>query len=141
MKKWKLAMGVILVFILGGLAGSVGTQVYFKHWSERFWKDPRARREAFLHRLTRELGLTETQQKEFRAIIEEVDKKVEEFRQENRAEIRKVLDEGFNQMKEKLNPEQQQKLDELKARHEKRHRDRWRKSVPMEPRKRSGSTT
>jgi Spy/CpxP family protein refolding chaperone len=141
MKKWKLAIGVILVFVLGGLAGSVGTQVYFKHWSERFWKDPRARREAFLQKLTRELGLTETQQKEFRAIIEEVDKKVEEFRQENRAEIRKVLDEGFNQMKENLNPEQQQKLEELKARHEKRRRDRWRKSVPLEPHNRSRATS
>ena len=141
MKKWKLAIGVILVFILGGLVGSVGTQLYFEHWSESFWKDPRARREAFLHRLTRELGLTETQQKEFRVIIEEVDKKVEEFRRENRAEIRKVLDEGFNQMKEKLNPEQQQKLEELKARHEKHQKGRRKKSVLMELRNQSRSIT
>ncbi len=127
MKKWKLAIGVVLVFILGGLVGSVGTQIYFKHWSERFWKNPSARREAFLQRLTRELRLTEAQQKEFRAIIEEVDKKVEQFRRENRAEIRKVLDEGFNQMKQKLNPDQQLKLDELKARHEKHRGDEGRR--------------
>jgi hypothetical protein len=136
MKKWKLAIGVTLVFILGGLVGSVGTQLYSKHWSERFWKDPRARREAFLQRLTRELRLTEAQQKEFRAIIEEVDKKVEKFRRENEAEIGKVLDEGFNQMKEKLNPDQQQKLDELKARHEKRQEERRRRS-PFPKRRRS----
>ena len=128
MKKWKLALGVTLVFILGGLVGSVGTQLYFKHWSERFWKDPSARREIFLHKLTRELGLTEAQQKEFRAVIEEVDNKVVELRRENRAEIKRVLDEGFNRMNEKLNPDQQQKLEALKARHEKRQEDRRRRS-------------
>jgi hypothetical protein len=128
MKKWKLAIGVTLVFILGGLVGSVGTQLYFKHWSERFWKDPSARREAFLQRLTRDLLLTEAQKKEFRVIIEEVDKKVVELRRENRAEIKRALDEGFNRMNEKLNPDQQQKLEELKARHEKRQEDRRRRS-------------
>jgi hypothetical protein len=128
MKKWKLAIGVFLVFILGGLVGSVGTQLYFKHWSERFWKDPSARREAFLHRLTRELGLTEAQQKDFKVIIEEVDSRVVELRRENRAEIRKVIDEGFRRMKENLNPDQQQKLETLKARHEERQKDRSRRS-------------
>jgi hypothetical protein len=128
MKKWKLVTGVILVFLLGGLVGSVGTQLYLKHWSERFWKNPSARREVFLRRLTKELRLTEAQQKEFKAIIEEVDKKVEQFRRENRAEIRKVLDEGFNQMKQKLDPGQQQKLEELKARHEKHREDGRRRS-------------
>jgi hypothetical protein len=128
MKKWKLAIGVTLVFILGGLVGSVGTQLYFKHWSERFWKDPSARREAFLQRLTRDLLLTEAQKKEFRVIIEEVDKKVVVLRRENRAEIKRALDEGFNRMNEKLNPDQQQKLEELKARHEKRQEDRRRRS-------------
>ena len=133
MKKWKLAIGVTLVFILGGLVGSVGTQLYFKHWSERFWKDPSARREAFVQRLTKEIGLTEAQLKEFRAIIEEVDKKVVALRRERRAEIKRVLDEGFNRMKEKLNPDQQQKLEALKARHEKRQEDRMRRSPSPAP--------
>ena len=128
MKKWKLAIGVTLVFILGGLVGSVGTQLYFKHWSERFWKDPSARREAFVQRLTKELGLTEAQQEEFRVIIEEVDNKVVALRREKRAEIKRALDEGFNRMNEKLNPDQQQTLEELKARHEKRQEDRRRRS-------------
>jgi hypothetical protein len=127
MKKYKLALGVTLVFILGGLVGSLGTHLYFKHWSERFWKDPSVRREAFLQRLTRDLGLTEAQQIEFRAIIEEVDGKVVELRRENRAEIKGVLDEGFKLMKEKLNPDQQQKLKALKARHEKRQEERRRR--------------
>ena len=126
MQKWKLAVGVVLVFILGGLVGSVGTQLYFKHRSDRFWKNPSARREAFLRRLTGELRLTEAQQKEFKAIIDEVDEKVEQFRGENRAEIRRVLDEGFNQMKQKLDPGQQQELEELRARHEK-HREAGRR--------------
>jgi hypothetical protein len=133
MKKWKLTIGVTLVFILGGLVGSVGTQLYFRHWSEHFWKDPSARREAFVQRLTKKLALTKAQQKEFRAIIQEVDKKVVALRRENRAEIKRGLDEGFKQMKEKLDPDQQQKLEALKARHEKRQEDRGRRSPSPAP--------
>ena len=115
MKKWKLIIGVALVFILGALAGSLGTQLYQRQWSERFWKDPAARRAVFLQRLTTKLRLTEPQQKEFKAIVEEVDRKLASLRRESRAEVKKIIDESFTQMKEKLDPEQQKKLEEFKA--------------------------
>jgi hypothetical protein len=124
MKKWKLVTGVALVFILGVLAGSLGTQLYQRQWSERFWKDPAARRAVFLQRLTRKLQLTEAQQKEFKVMIEEVDRKLLALRRENRAEIRRTIDESFTQMKGKLDPDQQKKLEEFKARHEERLKER-----------------
>jgi Spy/CpxP family protein refolding chaperone len=124
MKKWKLIIGVALVFILGALAGSLGTQLYQRQWSERFWKDPAARRAVFLQRLTTKLRLTEPQQKEFKAIVEEVDRKLASLRRESRAEVKKIIDESFTQMKEKLDPEQQKKLEEFKARHEERLKER-----------------
>jgi predicted DNA-binding antitoxin AbrB/MazE fold protein len=124
MKKWKLIIGVALVFILGVLAGSLGTQCYQRQWSERFWKDPAARRAVFLQRLTRKLQLTEGQQRDFKVIIEEVDRKLLSLRQESRAEVKTVIDESFTRMKEKLNPDQQKKLEEFKARHEERLKER-----------------
>ena len=122
MKKWRLVIGVALVFILGALAGSAGTQLYQRQWSDRFWKDPAERRAAFLQRLTRKLQLTEAQQKEFKVMIEEVDRKLQALRRENRAEIKRIIDESFAQMKGKLDPEQQKKLEEFRARHEERRR-------------------
>jgi hypothetical protein len=120
MKKWRLVGGVILVFALGVLAGSVGTQVYHRHWVDRFWKDPAARKSALLEKLTEELQLSEAQQKEFIPIIEEAEQKLEAARQSRRADIKKIVDDGFTRMKEKLNPGQQQALEDLRAKHEHR---------------------
>jgi hypothetical protein len=112
--------GVILVFALGVLAGSIGPQVYHKYWVERFWRDPGARRTLLLEKLTKELHLSEVQQKEFSPIIEEADQKLEALRQSRRADIKKILDEGFARMKERLDPGQQKILEELRAKHEHR---------------------
>jgi len=130
MKKWRLIAGVALVFMLGVLAGSLGTQLYQRHWSERFWKDPAARRDVFLQRLTRELQLTEPQQSEFKGIVEEVDQNLQALRSEKRTEIKRIIDESFARMKEKLSPDQQAKLEELRTRHEERMKDR-RKNPPF----------
>jgi hypothetical protein len=123
MKKWRLILGVVLVFILGVLVGSVGTQLYSKQWVERFWRDPAGRRALFLQRLTKELGLTGEQQREIKVIIGEVDKKLEALHRERRAEVRKILDESFSRMRAKLDSDQQQKLDELRAKREARLKD------------------
>jgi hypothetical protein len=135
MKKWRLAGGVILVFTLGVLAGSAGTQVYYRHWVERFWKDPAARKTALLQKLTKELRLSEAQQKGFIPVIEEADGKLETLRQSRRADIKKVLDEGFARMREKLDPGQQQTLEELRVKHDRRFRE-WKRrphsSRPLE---------
>jgi hypothetical protein len=127
MKKWRLIIGVVVVFILGVLVGSLGTQLYQRQWSERFWKDPAERRALFLRKLTRELRLTEEQQKEFKVIIGDVDRNLEALHRERRAEVKKIFDEGFSRMKEKLDPDQQKKLEELRARREPRLKDRKRK--------------
>ncbi len=127
MKKWKLIAGVALVFVLGVLVGSLGTRFYHRDWSERFFQEPSARKALILKKLTKDVGLTETQQREFRAIVEETDKKLEAFGLERRSAVKAILDESFSRMKEKLDPEQQKKLDELRAKHEARIKDRSRR--------------
>ncbi len=127
MKKWKLVAGIALVFVLGLLVGSVGTRFYHRDWPGRSFEEPSARKALILKRLTKDLGLTESQQKEFRAIVEETDKKLEAFAQERRSAVNAILDDSFSRMKEKLDPEQQNKLDELRAKHEARMKDRSRK--------------
>jgi len=127
MKKWKLIAGIALVFVLGVLAGSLGTRYYHRAWSGRFFEEPSARKALILKKLTKDLGLTEMQQKDFRAIVDETDKKLEVLRLETRSAVKAVLDESFSRMKEKLDPEQQKKLDELRAKHEARIKDKKRR--------------
>ena len=130
MKKWKLITGVILVFILGLLVGSVGTQVYHRQWSERFRKAPEARRAIFMKRLTKELRLTEDQQRQVELIIREADEKRRALFQKQRGAIRETIDESFALMKQTLDPDQQQKLEEMRAKFERRMKERKRKLPP-----------
>jgi hypothetical protein len=124
MKTWRLIAGVTLVLALGVLVGSLGTQLYHRHRIERHRKDPAARRAIILNRLAEELGLTERQQQEFKVIIEEVDEKRRALFKKRRAEIKELFDESFIRMKQKLDPDQQQKLEELRTRLEKRKKAR-----------------
>jgi Spy/CpxP family protein refolding chaperone len=127
MKKWKLIAGIALVFVLGVLAGSLGTRYYHRDWPGRFFEEPSARKALILKRLTKDLGLTEAQQKDIRAIVEETEKKLEAFGLERRSAVKAILDESFTRMKEKLDPEQQKKLEELRAKHEARVKDKTRR--------------
>ncbi|MBN2122748.1 MAG: Spy/CpxP family protein refolding chaperone [Deltaproteobacteria bacterium] len=122
MKKWKLIGGIVLVFVLGGLAGSFGTHLYSKHRFERFRKDPAERRAFFLKKLTDDLRLTDSQQRDFRAIIEETDTQVHAAFQEHRREIDALMEKGFSLMKGKLDPAQQKSLAELRRKFEERRK-------------------
>ena len=127
MRKWKLIVGIALVFVLGVLVGSLGTRFYHRDWSGRFFQEPSARKSLILKKLTKDLGLTEAQQKEFRGIVEETDKKLEAFGLERRSAVKAILDESFSRMNEKLDPEQQKKLGELRVKHEARIKDKKRR--------------
>ena len=127
MKKWKLIAGVALVFVLGLLMGSLGARYYHRDWSGRYLQEPSARKALILKKLNKDLGLSEAQQKEFRTIVEETDKKLEVLGLERRGAVKAILDESFARMKEKLDPEQRKKLDELRAKHEARIKDKRRR--------------
>jgi len=127
MKKWRLILGVVLVFVLGVLVGSVGTQVFHRHWSERFWKTPDERRAMFLDRLTQELGLTQDQRGKVAVILKEADEKRRALFQQQRGAMRETIDESFARMKQALTPEQQQKLEDLRAKFDRRAKERVRR--------------
>jgi len=121
MKKWKLFTGVALVFVLGVVAGSLGTGFYHKYLFARHKGDPSARKAFILKRFCQKLDLTENQKNEFKGIIDQLEGKREQYFRKSRLELGKIMDQGFSQMREVLSPKQQKKFDELKKRHE-RHR-------------------
>ena len=61
MTRWKLITGIALVFILGALAGSIGTGFYFKHRYPPRITDPEARKAFILEKFSKELNLTRDQ--------------------------------------------------------------------------------
>jgi len=120
MKRWKLIAGIILVFVLGVLSGTLGTGLYMKQKMKPIRQDPKARRTAIIEKLTRGLDLKEDQIPRIEKILDEIDQKSREYRQE----IRKMRTESISQMKKELTPEQQKKLDQLHQEWELRRKKR-----------------
>ena len=125
MNRLKLITGVTLIFLVGALAGSLVTGLYLR----KSIKDPSVerpcgphdrRKSMIMERLTSRLDLTESQVKEVSRIVEEFDTKVTAIRLQYFPEIRKILDRSFEQIRERLTPGQQKKLDELRRKIEAR---------------------
>ena len=125
MKRWKLVSGLLLVFVLGVLAGAFGTRIYLKDRFAHFRKDPKARQAFIMRKLSKELELTPDQKIKVEKIVEQMGEKRREFFLKNRPEIKKIMDEGFAQIRKELNSDQQKKLDVLREEFEKRRKARY----------------
>ena len=124
MKRWKLVSGLLLVFVLGILAGAFGTRIYLKDRFAHLRKDPKARQAFIMGKLSKELELTPDQKIKVEKIVEQTGAKRREFFLKNRPEIKKIMDEGFLQIKKELNNDQQKKLDVMRAEFKKRRKAR-----------------
>ena len=124
MKRWKLVSGLLLVFVLGILAGAFGTRIYLKDRFAHLRKDPKARQAFIMGKLSKELELTPDQKTKVERIVEQVGAKRREFFLKNRPEIKKIMDEGFLQIKKELNNDQQKKLDVMREEFKKRRKAR-----------------
>lgn len=122
MKRWKLISGLLLVFVLGVLAGSLGTGVYLKDRFEHLRKDPKARQDFIMRKLSKKLSLTEEQKITIGKIVQQVGERRREYYRKNRPEIKRIMDEGFAQIRKELNSEQQKKLDALRKKFEERRK-------------------
>lgn len=136
MKKWKPITGVILIFVLGVLTGTVGTGWVMKHRHFPFFKDPDHRKAMVMKQFTKRLDLSDTQKARVEQIVEEFDGRMQEKLRHLHSEARHVLEEGFAEIQKVLNEDQKQKLaqlrKEMEARREKRHR-KWFGGHPPPP--------
>ena len=134
MNRIKLVIGIILLLLLGAVAGSVGTGIYIRHRIEHIAPGKPPKAHFLLRKLSRELDLTEAQQVEIRKILEESHTEISDLRRKFLPEIKEITDQSFALIKEKLNEEQKQKLDKL---HGKLKRWRKRGHFPPPPIKKS----
>jgi len=122
--RWKLISGLLLVFVLGILAGSLGTGFYLKHRLAPLIKEPRARKTFIMKRLAKELNLTSDQKTKIDPLVEQMIEKRREYYLKNRPEIKTIMDQGFAQIREELNEDQKKKLDGLREKFHRRREER-----------------
>ena len=122
--RWKLISGLLLVFVLGILVGSLGTGFYLQHRLAPLMKEPRARKTFIMKRLSQELNLTSDQKTKIDPIVEQMIEKRREYYLKNRPEIKRIMDQGFAQIREELNEDQKKKLDGLREKFHRRRGER-----------------
>ena len=115
-KNAKAIAGILLVFILGTISGSVVTYVVLQTRLEAFMHGgPKAREDHIVKRLTGELGLDSGQQEQVRGIIHETHSAVREMRGQMRPRIEALLEQGQARINTVLKPEQREKFAKITA--------------------------
>jgi hypothetical protein len=125
MAKWKIWVGLLVLFVSGLLIGSVGTRMYVRHQiSGIFARERPAIRNLFLRRLTRELDLTNDQRQEIEKIANSTAEKFYELHSKHRSEVEALLDQSAVEIKKHLSPAQQEQFDEFRKKMKARHKRR-----------------
>ncbi len=129
--KLKVSVGVLLVFALGILAGSFGTQAYMKYRVSHFvQRGQEARSELFLGRLSRDLDLTEEQRTEIGKILRNSHQRLAQISQRCQPEIRGIIEHDFGMIREILTDDQKQKFDRFQKRFQQRGKHRMFRPPP-----------
>lgn len=116
MSRTTLWFGLVVLFLAGTLTGVVGTSLYYQYEDEHRWdKGPAGRQERIMKRLTQELSLASSQQAEIEPIVKRAHLEILRVRVQHQPDIDRILGLGMDELKTKLSPEQQAKLDRLHA--------------------------
>lgn len=116
MNKMKLLLGVILLFVAGVLAGSLGAGLYFQQRVNRFeGPGPQVpvRVQILLGRFSAELNLTRPQRAKIEEIVNDSQEQILALGREMLPEIEEINEESWELVKDQLNDDQKKKLDEL----------------------------
>jgi hypothetical protein len=114
MKKWKVIAGIVVVFLLGSLAGSVITRIVFRHRLEYLMRGgPEAVRNVVVKRLVKALNLDAAQQSQLIQIVEDARQELMDVRRQTNPQIRRILDRAQNRVDAILRPDQSEKFHKI----------------------------
>ena len=117
MRRLKVCVGILLIFILGMLVGTLGTGFFIKNRVANFFRgDGSPPPIRILERLSAKLNLSKSQQTEIEEILKQAQVQLIEFGQVYRPEFEKIFNNTIEQIKQKLDSRQKQKLDKLTVR-------------------------
>jgi uncharacterized membrane protein len=129
MQKWKIIVSVILVFLLGALAGGLVTHKIDQHRIAGIIRgEPGAVGELIVQRLNHKLHLDQEQVEKLRVIVYETRDEMRKVRSQFRPQIREILDRSRNRVRAILRPDQLDEYEKIvaqrKARQEREERSR-----------------
>jgi Spy/CpxP family protein refolding chaperone len=114
MKNWKAIVGVIAVFLLGGLAGSFTTIAIVRHRLVR-GHGSQMMADLIVRRLSWELRLDRAQRAQLRVIVHEGQQEMKPVRRQIQPQIEDILTRSEAKLRAVLRPDQQEKFDKLIA--------------------------
>ncbi|HAM50214.1 MAG TPA: hypothetical protein DCP92_05795 [Nitrospiraceae bacterium] len=124
MKKWQAIVGVILVFLLGAVAGALVTHSIYQNTMEKsFREEPRSMREFIVQRMNHELQLDPAQLEQLRSIIKETHAEIRTVRKQISPQIEEILARSEDKVRVILRPDQLEKFDKIVARRKKKREE------------------
>jgi Spy/CpxP family protein refolding chaperone len=121
MKRWKSILGVLLVFLLGALAGAaVAHRVDRQGVEAVLYGRGGATADLIVRRLSRSLDLDPAQRDQVRAIVTETRRKITEIRKPIQAQVEATIEGSRARVRAILRPDQQEKFDRIQTERRKR---------------------
>ena len=114
MKNWKAIVGVIAIFVLGGLAGSITTIGVVRHRLVH-GHGSQMMANLIVRRLSWELRLDREQRSQLRVIVAEGQTEMKAVHKQIQPQVEDVLTRSEAKLRVLLRPDQQEKFDKLIA--------------------------
>jgi hypothetical protein len=126
MRRLKPIAGILIVFLLGALGGVLSARFYATFESRKPHHRPRLEEqvEFIMKRLTDDLDLSATQQKEIRQIVTSSEEKVRSIKDEYAPKVRAIHDASIKEIKTKLTPGQRAEMERMRAEWKRKREDR-----------------
>ena len=123
MKKSRPIFGVVLVFFLGIMCGSLATHLLYKYRMESIISGKgETREEVLVTRLSRELKLDDRQEEQVRSIIHETHEAIKGLRSQIRPQTVAVIEKAQARINAILTPEQRVKYVQMIAKRKEKMR-------------------
>ena len=120
-KHWRVWSGIAVVFVCGLVVGSVATTAYDDYKQQQKWEQGLAGlKQRVMKHLTHELRLSVEQQQAIEPILSQAEVELLQLRMAQQPHVEETVTRTTTELKAKLRPEQQTKLDELYRRLEQR---------------------
>lgn len=136
MKKWQIAISILLVFALGTAAGAYGSKVIFKKRVSRALHTEGTPGIKVIQGMMGRLDLSESQRASINAIVDENNKKWESIREEYEPKIKELYETVIEETKKELTDEQRKEIEQMSAKVQRRlpphNASKPRSSIPPE---------
>ena len=124
MKRWKVILGIALIFVAGLLAGWLGSIQYAKIQPPFHRQSAEDRTRSIMKRLNDKLDLTDEQRARMEVIVLQTQQQARKLFKEQGRKLHGLMERDMEEFKKILNPDQQQKLEELHREFEERRKKR-----------------